>query len=849
MNKRTAKHRTRDLVSPLRIIVGPVLTAIALAIFAISTTRVDIALGSSLLLGLAAFSSFTGGVFSGLASAALTLAYYLVVLSAPGELFGYDARALGQLISFAVVLSGLTLLGAVARGAAATISLERLARAEAERSRRAAERRLAVVHATSVALTEARTVAEAAPRILESVCESLGWETGLLWEVHEAASVLRCVEVWHAPGARVEEFLNQSRQRTFDAGIGLPGRVWATGAPAWIPDVVIDDNFPRASYALAVGLHGAIGFPILSGRKVDGVIEFFSRTIEEPDQDLIRMLGTIGAQIGEHIERMRTEEAVRRSEVLKGAILESALDSIFTIAEKGTIVEVNPAAEQSFGYSREELIGKKVDETILPSFGADLLLELGHYLSSGESSVFGKRLELPALRSDGTELVVELSVSPVVLEGNPLFTATLHDITERKREEQTQAFFAEVGAVLGSSLSYEGILKRVAELAVPFLGDCCFVDSVEANGSLRRVTAAYADPARCDFFVPFDLYLESPYEGHPVIKVLRSGKPVISEVTDAFLEGMSQDPDHLRNLSGIKLEYLLVVPLQARGRIVGVLSLISAGSGRRYDQRDVTVAETLASRVGTALDNALLFRERSQIARTLQQSLLPLKIPSIPGIEVGTLYRAGREGHEVGGDFYEIFQYGTHWGVVIGDVSGRGVPAAALTGLVRYTVRSEAMQEKEPSRILSTLNQAIIAQTKGDQFCTVIFTRLDLADQGAHLAVVSAGHPLPLVLRNDGSLETIRSSNPLLGIIEEVELAEQLLVLGPGDAIVFYTDGVLDARADGQIFGEENLASVVKASEGSTAEQIAKNIESAVLDFTKKTLRDDIAIVTLRITP
>jgi PAS domain S-box-containing protein len=175
-----------------------------------------------------------------------------------------------------------------------------------------AERRRAARLAVTQLLAEAATVREAAPRLLQSVCESLGWDIGTLWRVDENARALRCVEVWHRPTLSVPRFEATTRQRAFEPGVGLPGRVWSVGAPAWIPDVAKDDNFPRAATASGEGLHAAFGFPVLLGAEVLGVIEFFSHAIREPDADLLEMMATIGGQVGQFLERRRAEEGVRR---------------------------------------------------------------------------------------------------------------------------------------------------------------------------------------------------------------------------------------------------------------------------------------------------------------------------------------------------------------------------------------------------------------------------------------------------------------------------------------------------------------------------------------------------------
>src|SRR5207249_293857 len=152
-------------------------------------------------------------------------------------------------------------------------------------------------------LAQAATLHQAAPQILEAMCRGLGWDVGALWTLDRAAAVLRCAEVWHTPAVSVRHFEATTRERCFPAGTGLPGRVWSSGQPVWIPDVTQDTNFPRAKVALQDGLHGAFGFPVVAGPDFLGVIEFFSHEIREPDADLIEMTATMGSQIGQFLRR------------------------------------------------------------------------------------------------------------------------------------------------------------------------------------------------------------------------------------------------------------------------------------------------------------------------------------------------------------------------------------------------------------------------------------------------------------------------------------------------------------------------------------------------------------------
>ncbi|GIW53660.1 MAG: hypothetical protein KatS3mg082_0064 [Nitrospiraceae bacterium] len=181
-------------------------------------------------------------------------------------------------------------------------------------ARKRAESRLASQYAVTRVLSECHTLADAAPKILQALCESLEWEVGAIWQVDRSADVLRCLDLWVSPALRADEFVTATSLQTFTRGVGLPGRIWAAGDPAWIADVQADANFPRAVAARAVGLHGAFGFPVRVGGGVEAVIELYSRQVREPDEELLKMAADIGLKIGQFVERSRAQEALRQTE-------------------------------------------------------------------------------------------------------------------------------------------------------------------------------------------------------------------------------------------------------------------------------------------------------------------------------------------------------------------------------------------------------------------------------------------------------------------------------------------------------------------------------------------------------
>ena len=255
-----------------------------------------------------------------------------------------------------------------------------------------AERRLTAEHEIARALVEASTFTEAVPRILEAICSALDWEHGALWEIDRQAEVLRCVQIWTAASVDFPEFDAASRASTFARGIGLPGRVWASAEPSWIPDVALDTNFPRAAVAVREQLHGALGFPILLRGDVVGVMEFFSREIRAPDADLFSMLTSIGNQIGLFVDRRRAQEELDRFFML-------SLDMLCIAGFDGYFKRVNPAWERTLGYSEADLLSRPSMDFVHPDDREATMVESRKQIDRGEAVIY---FENRYFHKDGT---------------------------------------------------------------------------------------------------------------------------------------------------------------------------------------------------------------------------------------------------------------------------------------------------------------------------------------------------------------------------------------------------------------------------------------------------------------
>jgi GAF domain-containing protein len=420
---------------------------------------------------------------------------------------------------------------------------------------------------------------------------------------------------------------------------------------------------------------------------------------------------------------------------------------------------------------------------------------------------------------------------------------------ERARERLS--FLADASRLLSSSLDWNLTLSRLAHLAVPNIADWCAVDVVDETSHIRRLVVAHADPQKAAAARRMELLYPTDPEGPTsAARVIRVGTSQL--VTDAAASPFDEtrDPEVQELLRELGLSSVMVVPLPARGRIVGAITFAIAGRERRFGDEDLELAEDLARRAGVAVDNARLYQERDRVAHTLQQSLLPQRIPSVPGMEFEGRYHALGSGNEVGGDFYDVFDSGNgSWGMTIGDVCGKGPEAAAVMGVVRYTLRAAAIYEDRPSSLLSSLNEALRQHLLDERFCTVAYVRIRPGVGAARLTVCLAGHPPLVVLRADGRVEPAGHPGTILGVLPDLSLTDVTVDLAAGDAVVLFTDGVTDERRGQEIGGEAGIVRALEGLRGATAADIASGLDRLITDPRWGPARDDAAILVARVIP
>jgi PAS domain S-box-containing protein len=545
----------------------------------------------------------------------------------------------------------------------------------------------------------------------------------------------------------------------------------------------------------------------------------------------------VGMVVIEVTERRAAERALREQTDRYEALLHALSDAgegLVLLEADGRCVYANAAFEQLSGYTFPELASL---DTVL-----DIVVEYDdmerrervlRQMAEGDVQP-GQPLTLR--RRDGAWIDLEVGGTPLEVEGRRQLVVVVRDVTERRRAETERerllaraALLAEASELFDRSLDEEITLRHVAQLCVRDMAQTCVILLGEAPDRLRGIVVAARDEARERELL--SAIEEEPLEGSALAEALRGGGGRVTSTP-----------------AGLGTARSVIVPLRARGRAHGVLvagfdDLAAAGDGEA-----LALFEELARRAALALDNARLYAERDQVARTLQRSLLPSALPDVPGVELAGRYQAAGEGNEVGGDFYDCFAIrDDEWALVIGDVCGKGAEAATLTALARYTIRAAAQHTQEPRAVLGELNEALLRQQLGYRFCTVLYASLVPRDGRMSACLATGGHPLPLVLRADGTVETAGAPGSLVGILEDPDFTQTSVELGPGDALVLVTDGVTEATAADRRSGPHRLTALLGECAGAGAAAIAEAVEREAVASQGGKARDDVAVLVARV--
>jgi PAS domain S-box-containing protein len=708
---------------------------------------------------------------------------------------------------------------------------------------------------------------------------------------------LRNVAVAHVDPEKVAMALElqQRYPPDLDAPTGAPNVALRTGEselyPELTPDLLERAGADAEQVALIreLGLSSAMVVPLRARGRVLGaftLIATHDRPAYGPD-DLVfaeqiaarAALAVDNARLYREAREQQRRAAADREELraqrdLYEALMraQSELGEAFAVLDGERIVFVNRATERLTGRTAEELYAL---ETVFALVAPEHHRVVGARLRDAGLGIEPREpaFVTEVVRPDGTRVPIEAAGRPLPAEGDDRLVIIARDITERHHQEAERErllrteqaarraseaaharvrLLADASALLERSMSDEESLQDVAELLIAQLSDAAMIDVLGRDGRIRRLGAATRAHGG-------DRLLRTLAEGsrlqpasdHPIPRALREQQATfLDDPAERHMRDVAPTDEELALFRDAAGRSLAVVPLVARGRSVGVVTVGWQKPGRRPTREEWSLIEALAQRIALAVDSALQYQERTYVARTLQQSLLPGALPNVPGVDVAAEYVAGGEGMEVGGDFYDVFAIGAEdeWAVVIGDVCGKGAEAAAVTALARYTLRAVSTRSPSPAATLATLNDEMLRQMPDPRFLTAVLGHVDVARSGgARVTIASGGHLPPVVLRADGTTEVADCRGMLLGVEAEAQAVDCLLTLGVGDALVLYTDGITEARAERPI-APAALADALRPALDEGAAAIARRAVEVARESARGRLRDDVAVLVLRMT-
>ncbi|MEZ5073803.1 MAG: SpoIIE family protein phosphatase [Solirubrobacterales bacterium] len=421
-------------------------------------------------------------------------------------------------------------------------------------------------------------------------------------------------------------------------------------------------------------------------------------------------------------------------------------------------------------------------------------------------------------------------------DGRAVYTvAAFEDVTEMKFAEFAQSVFASIGELLEASMDPDLMLERLVRLLVPRLADASAVLLPARDGTLVPAAVADVDPDRERALHALIDRVALRRDAPGMAAMLASREPIVAATRSP--EGWPEAAEPLAaGLQALGVGSAMGQPLLIGNRLVGVIGFANRRERRDFTALDQRVALRISERVALAIENARIARERSEIADTLQKSLRPPGIPSIPGWSLAALYAPAGSENQAGGDFYDLLRIEDGWMAVVGDVTGHGAWAASLTALARHTLRTASSLTNDPHRALAELNRALLERA-GGALCSVAVLTLDQPATGA-VRVALAGHPPPLLIRG-GAISEVHPAGPVLGAFEDASWEIATLRLDPGDRLLVYTDGVVEARGRDGRFGQERLSRLMRPAEG--PEETIRRVRGELEAFAADGLDDDAA--------
>ena len=567
--------------------------------------------------------------------------------------------------------------------------------------------------------------------------------------------------------------------------------------------------------------------PLRASERVIGAITLVStdptRLYDEGDLPVVLELADRCAQAVDNAQRYDEAQSAR-----------ALLDVVFATAPVGLalldadlrFVMLNARMADINGHPIEEQLGRTMTEALGTAGRApqDLAREV---VGSGQPKTDVE------IVGEGRAFLG--SYAPVTVDGRVLgVICAVVETTERHRAHERATRLQRVTEQLSAALRKDEVAEVILRAAMEATGGTCAVLGLLEGDGLsigHRVGMAGGAPT----LLPLGVQAPMPLAA-------RTAAPVLMSTRVQWLERFPDVPPRG------DFEAFAAVPLLFEDRAPGVMG-IGFPVQRGFDDGDLEMLLAIGRQGAQALERARLYDEREYVVRTLQEGLMPRQLPDVPGLDVAVRYRPIGGGDQVGGDFYDVFDVAEGcWLIAVGDVCGKGTAAAVEAGVVRNTIRALAVRDSQPAEILRGVNAALMREPSGRAMSTAACGTVGRDDDGGGFTVTlsGGGHPPALVRRRDGSVEAVETPGPMLGVQPDPPLVETTVHLAPGDLLLLYTDGVIDARSGREVFGEARLEAAL-ASAGGDAASVLAALDAAVRAFQPGPARDDKALLAVRV--
>jgi PAS domain S-box-containing protein len=719
--------------------------------------------------------------------------------------------------------------------------------------------RLRVLDSVGAVADGSLPLAETLQRVTDVIVPAIG-DVCMVDAIHEGRVTRIATRAAGRPGAAEVERGMARRAPSLPAWLVRGEQAWRQ-IPSWLPHFREEELRRMAhspedlAFLRSVGIRSSIVAPIRARDRNLGALTLLAawsgRRYSAED---VRFAQILASRIGLALDNAGLFSDLESVERRMDTVMSILDEAVVIHGAGGELVFANPAAARTLGYRTSEEAVAAPAATLRDRFTIrdESGREVGAEALAGARALTGEPAAPLILRATeratGRERWMRTKARAIPgPAGEVLYSVTaIEDVTEVKRAEYSHRLIARTGELLADVEDYRRTMERVPRLLVPEFADWCSVELPREDGTLERVALEHRDPERLqELRAMRQRYPLHAADDTPLGNAIRNGKPQLVQVDEQRLRDVTTQEGHFEALRAMEISSVIVAPMQIGEEVVGALSCVNHAGSRAFDEEDLQTALEVARRAALAIEAARIAEERSRVADALQRELLPPSLPRMPGWEVATMYEPAGEINEVGGDFYEVFPIDGGWAVVLGDVSGKGAAAAALTAEARHTIRTAGLLSRDPCRGLYVLDENLRGRDDA-ALCSVAMVILPerLDAERCEARVYLAGHPHPLLLR-DGRAEPIGSPGPLLGVAEDPDWEPRTVTIEPGDQLVLYTDGVIEARGEsGERFGTERLQ--VGLAGSIAPEAAVDRVRQALERFGARAREDDAAVVAIR---